>query len=45
VSVLCPCAALRADDVEHKAVAFMKELGGTVTRDEKAPGNRSPPST
>ena len=45
VSVACPCAALRADDPEDKAVAFVKELGGRVTRDETAPGNRSPHST
>ena len=32
------CSALRADDAEDKAVAFVEKLGGKVTRDEKAPG-------
>ena len=28
----------RADEAEDKAVAFVKKLGGSVDRDEKAPG-------
>jgi internalin A len=38
VSGRCQCSAARADDAEDKAVAFVKRLGGTVTRDENAPG-------
>ena len=38
LSGLCLCSTLRADDAEDKAVAFVKKLGGTVTRNEKAPG-------
>jgi hypothetical protein len=38
LSGLCLSSAVRADDAEDKAVAFVKKLGGTVTRDEKAPG-------
>ncbi|QJW98738.1 hypothetical protein [Frigoriglobus tundricola] len=37
-SVLCPCAALRADDAEDRAVALVTKLGGKVTREAKAPG-------
>ena len=36
--VLSPCAAARADEAEDRAVAFVEKLGGTVTRDEAAPG-------
>ena len=32
------CSTLRADDAEDKAVAFVEELGGEVTRAEKTPG-------
>jgi len=38
LSGLCLCASSRADDAEDKAVAYVKKLGGTVARDEKAPG-------
>jgi|SRR5579883_2826069 len=38
LSGLCLCSPLRADDAEDKAVAFVEKLGGTATRDEKAPG-------
>ncbi len=31
-------SSARADEAEDKAVAFVEKLGGTVTRDEKAPG-------
>ena len=37
-SGLCLCSSARADDAEDKAVAFVEKLGGTVVRDEKAPG-------
>ena len=37
-AILCSSAPVRADDAEDKAVAFVKKLGGEVTRDEKAPG-------
>jgi hypothetical protein len=36
--ILCSSAPVRADDAEDKAVAFVEKLGGTVERDEKAPG-------
>jgi hypothetical protein len=38
VSGLCPSSSARADDAEDRAVAFVEKLGGTVTRDAKAPG-------
>jgi hypothetical protein len=31
-------SAVWADEAEDKAVQFIKELGGDVTRDDKAPG-------
>ncbi|MGL4553566.1 MAG: hypothetical protein ACRC33_20585 [Gemmataceae bacterium] len=31
-------SSARADDAEDKAVAFVKKLGGYVTRDDRAPG-------
>ena len=37
-SGLCLCALARADDAEVTAVALVEKLGGTVVRDEKAPG-------
>ena len=37
VSGLCLGSAAWADDAEDKAVAFVEKLGGTVTRDDKAP--------
>src|SRR5205823_721280 len=36
--ILGPASAVRADEAEDKAVAFVKGLGGKVTRDEKLPG-------
>ena len=38
-SALVPSAPARADDAEDKAAAFVEKLGGSVTRDEKRPGN------
>ena len=38
VAVLGVGAPARADEAEDKAVAFVKKLGGSVDRDEKAPG-------
>jgi hypothetical protein len=38
VSGLCLGSSARADEAEDKAVAFVKEHGGTVGRDDKAPG-------
>ncbi|MBM3979676.1 MAG: hypothetical protein FJ304_05225, partial [Planctomycetes bacterium] len=35
---LCSSAPVRADDAEDEAAALIAQLGGTVTRDEKAPG-------
>ena len=36
--ILSSTARVRADEAEDKAVAVVEELGGRVTRDEKAPG-------
>lgn len=44
VSGLGMCRPARADDAEDKAIAVVQGLGGTVTRDEKAPGKLVPPS-
>ena len=38
VSGLCSGSAAWADEPEAKAVAFVKKLGGLVTRDEKVSG-------
>lgn len=32
------CLSARADDAEDKAVAFVRKMGGNITRDDKAPG-------
>ena len=36
--ILYSSAPVRADDAEDKAVAFVKKLGGTITRDDKQTG-------
>lgn len=36
-SGLCLALSARADEAEEKAIAFVKKLGGTLTRDDKAP--------
>lgn len=38
LSGLCLGSSARADDAEDKAVALVEKLGGTVSRDQKAPG-------
>lgn len=38
LSGLCSCLGARADEAGDRAVAFVEKLGGTVARDEKAPG-------
>jgi internalin A len=37
-AILASAVWVRADENEDKAVAFVKKLGGTVTRDESLPG-------
>ena len=36
--ILCSSVPVWADEAEDKAVAFVKKLGGSVGRDENAPG-------